>query len=129
MLVGLEINTEETNAGIPVLRLKGEVDLHTCTELRTLLVHLMDARKGHIVLDLAEVPYLDSAALGVLVDAVRRAREIGGALHLVNMTPFVRRAFDITRLIKIFQVHDSVDSALAAIAARPSSEGGVANAA
>jgi len=92
-------------------------------------VHLMDARKGHIVLDLAEVPYLDSAALGVLVDAVRRAREIGGALHLVNMTPFVRRAFDITRLIKIFQVHESVDAALAAIASRPTGEGGAANAA
>jgi len=116
-LVGLEINTEETSAGVPVARLKGEVDLHTCPELRMLLVRLMDARKAHIVLDLAGVPYLDSAALGVLVDAVRRAREISGALHLVNMTPFVRRAFEITRLIKIFQVHESVDAALAAIAA------------
>lgn len=122
-LVGLEINAEETSTGVPVLHLQGEIDLHTCPQLRVLLVEYLEARRAHIVLDLAQVPYLDSAALGVLVDAVRRAREINGALHLVHMTPFVRRAFEITRLIKIFQVHDSVDAALASIAAKSANSG------
>lgn len=112
---GLEINTtEETAAGIPVVVLRGEIDLHTCPELRNTLQGLLDAGKSRIVLNLAEVPYLDSAALGVLVDAVRRAREQGGTIHLVEVTPFVRRAFEITRLIKIFQVHDTVADALQA---------------
>src|ERR687893_689612 len=100
MLAGLEIETVETETGVPVLRIRGEIDLHTCPQLRATLLELMEAGKHDVVLDLAEVPYLDSAALGVLVDAVRRAREHGGGLHLVQVTPFVQRAFEITRLIK-----------------------------
>ena len=114
MLAGLEIETVETETGVPVLQIRGEIDLHTCPQLRTTLLELMEAGKHDIVLDLAEVPYLDSAALGVLVDAVRRAREHNGGIHLAHVTPFVLRAFEITRLIKIFQVHDTVDAALAA---------------
>ena len=68
------------------------------------------------MLDLAGVPYLDSAALGVLVDAVRRARDNNGIIYLTNMTPFVQRAFEITRLIKIFQIYPSLPEALQAAA-------------
>ncbi len=75
--------------------------------------------KGHyqIVINLAEVPYLDSAALGVLVDAVRRVREHEGGISLVSTTPFVRRAFEITRLVKIFQLYDDNEAALADVRA------------
>lgn len=111
---GLEVSVNEPEDGVPVVQLKGEIDLHTCPQLRTALQDLMAAGKYRIVLDLEQVPYLDSAALGVLVDAVRRARENGGGIHLVQVTPFVQRAFEITRLIKIFQVHDSVEAAQAA---------------
>jgi anti-sigma B factor antagonist len=110
----------EAAPGIPLVQLRGEIDLHTCPELRATLQQLMEAGQHTIVLNLAEVPYLDSAALGVLVDAVRRARENHGGIYLTHVTPFVRRAFEITRLIKIFQVHDSVEAAVAAIGARPS---------
>ena len=64
------------------------------------------------------MPYLDSAALGVLVDAVRRVREHEGGISLVSTTPFVRRAFEITRLVKIFQLYDDNEAALADIRAQ-----------
>jgi len=73
---------------------------------------LIENKHYDIVIDLAEVPYLDSAALGVLVDAVRRVREHDGGISLVSTTPFVRRAFEITRLVKIFQLFDDTESAL-----------------
>lgn len=111
---GLEIHVDESDAGVPVVHLKGEIDLHTCPELRTTLQGLMAEGKYRVVLDLADVPYLDSAALGVLVDAVRRARENEGGIFLVQVTPFVQRAFEITRLIKIFQVHPTIEDALRA---------------
>lgn len=114
-MTGLEIETVESSIGVPVLHLRGEIDLHTCGELRTTLQRLMESGRYQIILDLGGVPYLDSAALGVLVDAVRRARENNGALYLARITPFVLRAFEITRLIKIFQVHPTVEAALAAL--------------
>ena len=111
---GLEITTEEPEDGVPVVHLKGEIDLHTCPELRMALQQLMDRGFYRLILDLAQVPYLDSAALGVLVDAVRRARENNGAIYLIQVAPFVQRAFEITRLIKIFELHLGIAEAQAA---------------
>ncbi len=115
----LEIEVEKTADNIPVIHLKGEIDLHTCGGFRDTLRDLIDEKRNDIVIDLAAVPYLDSAALGVLVDAVRRVREFEGSIFLVATTPFVRRAFEITRLVKIFQLSDSVEDALNAIRTKP----------
>lgn len=118
----VEIEVGSTTAGTPVLNVKGEIDLHTCPELRVLLQGLMDEGKKHIILQLAEVPYVDSAALGVLVDTQRRLKEKGGEIYLVQVTPFVLRAFEITRLIRIFHTFPSV--AEAAIQAEDVKESG-----
>ena len=111
----LEIDVQTTPDGIPILSLKGEIDLHTCATLRDALRDLIEAQHYDIVINLAEVPYLDSAALGVLVDAVRRVREHDGTISLVSTTPFVRRAFEITRLVKIFQLFEDNEAALAEV--------------
>jgi anti-sigma B factor antagonist len=111
----LEIDVQTSEDGIPLMHLKGEIDLHTCAPFRDTLRELIDQQRYNIVIDLSEVPYLDSAALGVLVDAVRRVREFNGAIYLVAPTPFVRRAFDITRLIKIFRLCETKEDALSEI--------------
>jgi len=111
----LDINVQSTPDQIPIIHLKGEIDLHTCGAFRDTLRELIEGKHYDIVVDLAEVPYLDSAALGVLVDAVRRVREHNGSISLVATTPFVRRAFEITRLVKIFSLYDDLDTALVAI--------------
>ena len=116
--LNLEIDTQMTPDQIPIVHLKGEIDLHTCSDLRDTLRDLIEKEHYQIIINLAEVPYLDSAALGVLVDAVRRVREHEGGISLVSTTPFVRRAFEITRLVKIFQLYDDNEAALSAIRAQ-----------
>lgn len=116
--MNLDIDTEKTPDEIAVVHLKGEIDLHTCSLLRDTLRELIEQGHYQIVINLAEVPYLDSAALGVLVDAVRRVREHEGGISLVSTTPFVRRAFEITRLVKIFQLYEDNEAALAAVRAQ-----------
>jgi anti-sigma B factor antagonist len=111
----LDIEVQMTPDQIPVVNLKGEIDLHTCGTFRDTLRDLIENKHYSIVINLAEVPYLDSAALGVLVDAVRRVREHEGSISLVSTTPFVRRAFEITRLVKIFQLFDDLEAALTAV--------------
>ena len=117
--LNLEINTQMTDDQIPIVALKGEIDLHTCAEMRDTLRDLIEKGHHQIVINLAEVPYLDSATLGVMVDAVRRVREHEGGISLVSTTPFVRRAFEITRLVKIFQLYESNNAALEEIRLRP----------
>ncbi len=118
----LEINVDKTEDNIPIIHLKGEIDLHSCEGFRNELRELIAQQYVHIVFDLSQVPYLDSAALGVLVDNVRRVNEVGGAFYLAATTPFVRRAFEITRLAKIFVLTPSVDSALDSIRSNGSVE-------
>ena len=114
----LEIDVQTTPDQIPIISLKGEIDLHTCGAFRDTMRDLIENKHYNLVVNLAEVPYLDSAALGVLVDAVRRVREHDGSICLVSTTPFVRRAFEITRLVKIFQLYDDTETALADIRQR-----------
>lgn len=109
----MEITVSNTPAGTPILAVKGEIDLHTCADLRATLQRLMDEEKRQIILNLADVPYVDSAALGVLVDTQRRLKEKGGEVHLVHVTAFVLRAFEITRLIRIFRTYRTLELAMA----------------
>ena len=111
---GLEVNITRAAQDIPVVALTGEVDLHTCPELRATLQKLAEEGSQTIILNLSGVPYLDSAALGVMVDAQRRARERDGEIILAQVTPFVLRAFEITRLIRIFRSFPTVADAEAA---------------
>ncbi len=107
----MEIEVTETASGIPLVRIVGEIDLHTCPELRSALQALIEQGKYRQVLDMSGVPYVDSAALGVLVDTQRRVKEKGGEVYLARITSFVLRAFEITRLIRIFRVFETVEEA------------------
>lgn len=114
----LEIDVQITPDQIPIISLIGEIDLHTCGTFREKMRELIENKHYNLIVNLAKVPYLDSAALGVLVDAVRRVREHDGSICLVATTPFVRRAFEITRLVKIFQLYDGTEAALGDIRQR-----------
>lgn len=110
----MEIEVIAKDAVVPQVRVTGEIDLHTGPELRATLQRLIDEGHVRIILDLNEVPYVDSAALGVMVDTQRRVKERDGEIYLAGVTPFVQRAFEITRLVRIFSMHQTVADAEAA---------------
>ena len=59
-----------------------------------------------VVVDLADVEFLDSSALGMLVKALKRARAAGGDLALTRPQPRVWKVFEVTRLDEVFAVVD-----------------------
>jgi anti-sigma B factor antagonist len=96
-----------------VLRVAGELDAATGPVLRSRLVELVDEGVRHIVLDLGDVPFLDSSGLGVLVTGLKRLRIAGGTLRLAGCRPPVRAVLKITSLDRVFFLYPSVDAALA----------------
>ena len=98
------------------LTLRGELDAANSVRLRELLTGMTTAGQSRIVVDLDGVTFLDSTGLGVLVGALKETRSNDGALHLVCTTPQVRRLFDITGLATRFDLFDSADQAIAALA-------------
>ncbi len=107
-----EFQIEERVAGTrPVIAVSGEIDVATAPQLRECLHRVIAQGEATIVLDLLGVTFLDSTALGVLVGALKRCRELGGELHVVVADPRIMKIFEITGLTSVFRITDSLQSA------------------
>jgi anti-sigma B factor antagonist len=95
-----------------VVRLGGELDLYNADEVRAALTQAIDAGTERIVVDMSEVEFVDSTALGVLIEARSKVGRDG--LLLAAPQPEARRTLQVSGLDRHLPVHDSVDEALAA---------------
>ena len=109
MELGLVVREQD---GWAVLAVSGEIDIATAPSLRERLHALLADDKRQIVVDLDDVGFLDSTALGVLVGVLKRARAEDGEVRIVCTQPRVRKVFEITRLDSAFDLFDSVDEAV-----------------
>jgi anti-sigma B factor antagonist len=97
---------------VVVLDARGRITLGPETEsLRRKVGEVLGAGHTRIVLDLANVDYIDSAGLGILVSSAASTRRAGGELKLVNLTKRVHDLMQITHLSTLFEVHDTVEKA------------------
>ena len=97
-----------------VATLRGEIDLHNSPGLRTEILDLMNKHAPkRLVLNLAQVPYMDSSAIAVLVEALQKMRKTSGRIFLTNLQPRVKSLLDIARLGSIFTITKDEAEALA----------------
>jgi len=90
------------------IHISGEIDVVTAPQLRQLVLDLIADGRADIVIDLEDVEFIDSVGLGMLVGALKRAREAGGDLRMVSPRPRVLRVLDITGLTDVFAVPGDV---------------------
>jgi len=105
---------EERNVGdVVVLDLKGKITLGEGDELLKDKVNSL-VNQGHkkIILNLAQVPYIDSAGLGEVVRTYTTVSRQGGSLKLLNLTKRITDLLSITKLLTVFETFDSEDEAL-----------------
>jgi anti-anti-sigma factor len=96
-----------------VLSICGELDLHNSPELRTHLLDLVARQQPRrLVLNLGQVPYMDSSALAVLVESLKRLMKTNGRVFLVNLQPRVKGLLEIARLATIFVICNDEAEAL-----------------
>src|SRR2546429_8229325 len=93
---------------------RGEIDLHNSPELRTQLLKFLDEQKPKkLILNLSAVPYMDSSAIAVLVEALQKLRRNGGKIYLTGLQPRVKGLLEIARLDTIFVLAKDEAEALA----------------
>jgi anti-sigma B factor antagonist len=96
-----------------VVKLGGELDLYNAPQIRDALNQACDGSPARVVVDLSEVEFIDSTALGVLIEArTRMANRRGFLLAAPGLE--TRRALEISGLDKHFNVHESLAEALTA---------------
>lgn len=105
---------EERQVGeVMILDLKGKVTLGEGDEvLKDKINSLILQNKKRILLNLADVPYIDSAGLGEIVRTYTTVSRQGGQLKLVNLTKRITDLLMITKLLTVFETFDSEQEAL-----------------
>ena len=97
-----------------VVVLQGDVDLHHSPDLHARLVEIAAQRPRRLLLDLTEVPYMDSSGVGTLVEVFRRVTAYKGKLVLFGLSSRVRSVFEITKLDRFFTICESENQAIEA---------------
>ena len=108
----MEVQVNE-QAGCTVCRPVGELDAFTVAGFREHLGGVPDGSK--VVIDLSEVPFMDSSGLGALIGSIRRLREAGGAVGVVCTRPAVLRLLHTTGFDRIVEVSSTIPEAVAVI--------------
>jgi anti-anti-sigma factor len=94
------------------VHLRGDLDTSSVGDALQLLTDAIAAATGRVVMiDLAEVTFADSSALGMLLDAKERAESQGHALMLINVPKQLQRVLEITKLDEVFETEGGTDIA------------------
>lgn len=112
--VVLEIHVEHPGP-YALCRPVGELDAYTVGEFREALSGLTSSNR--LLIDLSDVPFMDSAGLGALIGGIRRAREAGGDVAVACSRPTLTRLLHTTGFDRIVSVTETVESAAEALAA------------
>lgn len=103
--------TVRNERGVTIAAVTGDIDISTVTELRGRLLELAGSGRTLIV-DLNRVTFIDSAGLGTLVGAARRAAAHGGSLYAVCSRPATRKLLWLTGVNRRIPLAATVDGAL-----------------
>ena len=96
-----------------VVSVTGEVDVATAPALRERLHEVIADGPAVLVVDLLGVTFIDSTALGVLIDALKRSEAVGAVMRIVVSEPRILKVFTITGLTDIFAIRASREEAMA----------------
>lgn len=94
-----------------VIHLDGSVDLEHSPNIRKVLLDaVQDGR--NVLVDMAEVTYIDSSGIACLIEALQTARKKGADLALLSVSAQAKRVLELARLDMVFKIHDDLASAV-----------------
>ena len=109
---------ERTAGDVLILDVKGRITLGEGDELLKDKVNsLLNQGQKKIILNLAEVPYIDSAGLGEIVRTYTTVSRQGGNLKLLSLTKRITDLLSITKLLTVFETFDSENEAVQSFSA------------
>ena len=108
----MNIKKKEPESGIVVLEMAGNIRMGADCERITLETEQLIAKKeSRVIFDFSQVDYLDSAAIGMLVNCLSKLKRAGGGLRLAGLKPMVAGVFKLTRLDTVIGIFPSVAEA------------------
>ncbi len=93
----IEIDTVLT---IPVVRVAGDIDIHTCSKLNEVLARLINEGQKILILDLENTSYIDSTGLGTIAHSAHILDKSSGKVFVISSQPTIKKIFDVSGLSK-----------------------------
>ncbi len=106
------VRTAKLGSGTYVVSVTGEADMHAASEVERELLDVLARGGQSVIVDLVEVGFIDSTALGLLLRFQPRFRARGGDLVIVSDDRRVLRTLEITGLDRIFRIERRLGEAL-----------------
>ncbi len=112
----MDINVR-ARSGVHLIQLKGDLKLGDPVDaFRQAVDDLLRGGESRFVIDLQQVPMVDSSGIGVLVRTLTSAKQRGGSLKLLNPSRLALQTLKIVGLLNLFEVFDDENRALASFA-------------
>jgi len=109
--------TERKNGDVTILDVEGKILLgEGDVQLKRKIDELIERKETKLLLNLANVPYMDSGGLGEIVRSYTTVKRASGELKLLNATKRISDLLTITKLITVFEIFDNEAEAVKSFA-------------
>ncbi len=103
---------EQIEDDITLLRITGDLDMYTLPKAKSVINELMENERFKLLIDLRSMDYIDSSGLGFFIGTLKKLKEKGGDLKLINLNNYIQGIF---KLINLNYIIDTFDDQAAAI--------------
>lgn len=99
----------DSEANAWVVSVGGEVDIYDAPEMKSQLHKCIDQTPADLILDCAQLSYIDSTGMGVLISVLKHIKDIGKQMRIIHLSPYIYKIFSITGLQNVFSIEVSKD--------------------
>lgn len=108
----MDINVRQQNEAA-IIDVTGDIDLYSSPQVRQTILDTLNQKIGNrVIVNLTGVKYIDSSGVASLVEGLQLSRKSQVRFALCGLNKAPRQVLELTRLIKVFDIFDSVDEAL-----------------
>ena len=108
----LKISARQVGEAV-ILDLSGDITLFNSPEIRKALIdQLREQRVSHLIVNMLDVPYVDSSGVASLVEGLKISRDLKSRFALYGLSKSARTVLELTHLLRIFEVHQTEQEAL-----------------
>ncbi len=110
----MQVSTRRSDS-TTIVDVTGDIDLSNSPEARKVVLGaIRDSSVKRVIVNLKAVRYIDSSGVASLVEALKVSRDLGKRLGLVGLSTAAREVLELSRLITVFEVHETEQQALEA---------------
>jgi anti-sigma B factor antagonist len=97
-----------------IVDVAGDITLYHSPELRKTLLDLIKVKRTpRVIVNMTQVPYIDSAGIASLIEALKASRDAKTGFALYGLSPVAKEVLELTHLTKVFEIYDAESAAVA----------------